>query len=62
MGPRGAWESARNDGQAYRQQHRRRRHHGGEALLTRVHQLNSIFAIFRVSDHDNPLVLKGRCL
>jgi hypothetical protein len=34
MGPRGAWESARNDGQAYRQQHRCRRHRGGEALLT----------------------------
>jgi hypothetical protein len=30
--------------------------------LARVHQLNSIFAIFRVSDHDKPLVLKGRCL
>jgi phosphate transport system protein len=32
------------------------------AALARVHQPNSIFAIFRVSDHDNPLVLKGRCL
>jgi hypothetical protein len=30
--------------------------------LARVHQLNSIFAIFRVSDHDNALVLKSRCL
>jgi hypothetical protein len=30
--------------------------------LTRVHQLNSIFAIFRVSDHDKALVLKSRCL
>ena len=30
--------------------------------LTRVHQLNSIFAIFRVSGHDKPLVLKSRCL
>jgi hypothetical protein len=34
----------------------------GRGILARVHQLNSIFAIFRVSDHDNPLVLKGRCL
>ena len=31
-------------------------------VLTRVHQLNSIFAIFRVSDHDKALVLKSRCL
>ena len=30
--------------------------------LARVHQLNSIFAIFRVSDHDKALVLKSRCL
>jgi len=30
--------------------------------VARVHQLNSIFAIFRVSDHDNALVLKSRCL
>ena len=42
MGPRGAWESARNDGQAYRQQHRCRRHRGGEALLTRLHQLRGL--------------------
>jgi hypothetical protein len=31
-------------------------------LLARVYQLNSIFAIFRVSDHDKALVLKSRCL
>jgi hypothetical protein len=33
-----------------------------QARLPRAHQLNSIFAIFRVSDHGRPLVLKGRCL
>jgi Kef-type K+ transport system membrane component KefB len=31
-------------------------------FVARVHQLNSIFAIFRVSDHDKALVLKSRCL
>jgi hypothetical protein len=34
----------------------------GAPKLARVHQLNSIFAIFRVSDHDKALVLKSRCL
>jgi hypothetical protein len=37
-------------------------HGSSNRFLARVHQLNSIFAIFRVSDHDKALVLKSRCL
>jgi hypothetical protein len=33
-----------------------------EARLARLHQLSSFLRFFRVSDHDKPLVLKGRCL